>query len=46
MIFELSEICHNCGIYCILVNTFGLFAKIFCDFGEKFVTMDTDGEPE
>lgn len=46
MISELTEICHTQGIYLIIADTFGLYSRVFCDFREKFITLDPDGEPE
>ncbi|EAA26907.2 putative ubiquitin-protein ligase [Neurospora crassa] len=39
-----GEYCHSKGIYFIAVNTHGLFGGIFCDFGDNFTVMDTNGE--
>jgi ubiquitin-activating enzyme E1 len=36
--------CRANGIYFIVADTRGLFGQIFCDFGEKFVINDTNGE--
>ncbi|CAF4884241.1 unnamed protein product [Rotaria sp. Silwood1] len=36
--------CHEHGIKLIIANTKGLFGQIFCDFGEKFEVLDTNGE--
>lgn len=40
----LSRITHDEGIALICADTRGLFGQIFCDFGEKFTVMDTNGE--
>ncbi|XP_043282314.1 ubiquitin-like modifier-activating enzyme 1 [Venturia canescens] len=29
----------------IVADTRGLFSRVFCDFGEKFVVVDSNGEP-
>lgn len=50
-----SDINHTSAIYYnslarkhsvkfILVNTFGLYGYVFCDFGHNFIIKDTDGE--
>ncbi|EON97536.1 putative ubiquitin-activating enzyme e1 1 protein [Phaeoacremonium minimum UCRPA7] len=39
-----GEYCHQKGIYVVVADTFGLFASIFCDFGEKFTVIDATGE--
>ncbi|KEZ41026.1 Ubiquitin-activating enzyme E1 1 [Scedosporium apiospermum] len=40
----IGEYCHKKGIYFISAETYGLFASIFCDFGEKFTVGDATGE--
>lgn len=40
----IGEYCHEKGIYVVVADTFGLFASIFCDFGEKFTVIDSTGE--
>lgn len=40
----LGNYCHSNGIYVIIADTRGLFGQIFCDFGEKFIIHDTNGE--
>ncbi|KAL5009039.1 hypothetical protein ScPMuIL_014620 [Solemya velum] len=40
---RIGEFCHANAIKFIVAETRGLFGKIFCDFGEKFVIHDEDG---
>jgi ubiquitin-activating enzyme E1 len=40
----LNEYSHAKGKAFITADTVGLFASVFCDFGEEFVTMDATGE--
>ncbi|KAH7312439.1 hypothetical protein B0I35DRAFT_436998 [Stachybotrys elegans] len=40
----IGDYCHSKGIYVVVVNTFGLFGSIFCDFGDKFTVIDSTGE--
>ncbi|PHH73491.1 hypothetical protein CDD80_3802 [Ophiocordyceps camponoti-rufipedis] len=40
----IGDYCHSKGIYVVIVNTFGLFGSIFCDFGENFTVIDPTGE--
>ncbi|KAM6485890.1 hypothetical protein HDV62DRAFT_378164 [Trichoderma sp. SZMC 28011] len=39
-----GDYCHSKGIYVVIVDTFGLFGSIFCDFGDKFTIIDQNGE--
>jgi ubiquitin-activating enzyme E1 len=39
-----GEYCHKNNICFIVADTRGLFGQIFCDFGEKFVIHDVNGE--
>lgn len=39
-----NAFCHANKIAFISANTFGLYANIFCDFGDAFVVHDTNGE--
>ncbi|KAM0463199.1 hypothetical protein ACHAPV_003326 [Trichoderma viride] len=39
-----GDYCHSKGIFVVVVDTFGLFGSIFCDFGDKFTIMDPTGE--
>lgn len=41
---RVSAFCHAHDIALILGSTNGLFGQIFCDFGEKFEVVDTNGE--
>lgn len=41
---HLNEYSHAKGKAFIMADTVGLFASVFCDFGEEFVTMDATGE--
>jgi len=41
---KVNEYCHANKIAFIWANTFGLYANIFCDFGDEFVVFDTNGE--
>ncbi|KAI6654210.1 Ubiquitin-like modifier-activating enzyme 1 [Oopsacas minuta] len=40
----IGDICHTNGIKFISVCSFGLFGNLFCDFGDKFVVVDKNGE--
>jgi len=42
---HLNDICHEKGIRFIATETRGVFANIFCDFGDSFVVTDVNGEP-
>jgi ubiquitin-activating enzyme E1 len=35
---------HKAGTHLIIVNTRGIFAQLFVDFGDEFVVRDTTGE--
>lgn len=39
---ELDAICHKHNVCFIGANTYGLAARIFCDFGESFTVTDID----
>ncbi|CAF3376655.1 unnamed protein product [Rotaria socialis] len=41
---EVGKYCHEHRIKLVIANTKGLFGQIFCDFGEKFEVIDTNGE--
>jgi len=43
-LYKMNEICreNKCGF--IYTHTCSVFGMIFCDFGDKFVVMDKDGE--
>lgn len=40
---RIAKLAHENGIAFIIAESRGLFAKIFCDFGEKFTVYDTTG---
>ncbi|GBG30298.1 Ubiquitin-like modifier-activating enzyme 1 [Hondaea fermentalgiana] len=40
----LNDMCRETGVCFISCAINGLFANAFCDFGEKFVVSDTNGE--
>lgn len=40
----IADYLHEKGIYLVIVDTFGLFGSLFCDFGDKFTVMDPTGE--
>ncbi|KAK4181954.1 putative ubiquitin-activating enzyme E1 1 [Triangularia setosa] len=40
----IGDYCHEKGIYFIAAETAGLFANIFCDFGNNFTVLDSSGE--
>jgi ubiquitin-activating enzyme E1 len=41
---DIGDYCHTNGIKFINANTKGLFGQIFCDFGQNFEVIDTNGE--
>lgn len=41
---RVGEYCHSHNIKFIVAETYGLFGKVFCDFGTNFVVTDPDGE--
>merc|ERR1719160_1234583 len=41
---RINEDCRAAGARFILAETFGVFGYAFCDFGEQFVCVDTNGE--
>jgi len=41
---RINEITHKEGIAFIVADTRGLFAQVFCDFGESFCVNDETGE--
>lgn len=41
---KIGDICHSKDICFIAADTKGLAGQIFCDFGEKFVVVDPNGE--
>lgn len=40
----IAQYLHHKGIYLVVVDTFGLFGYIFCDFGKSFKVTDPTGE--
>lgn len=42
---RISEITHANDIALIVADTRGLFSQVFCDFGNSFTVVDTNGEP-
>lgn len=41
---ELNRLCRENNVAFISTSTHGVFASVFCDFGEKFKVVDTNGE--
>ncbi len=41
---EIADFCHNNGICVIVSESWGVFGRIFCDFGENFICYDVNGE--
>ena len=41
---RINEICHGSDKAFVKAETRGVFASVFCDFGENFAVLDTDGE--
>jgi ubiquitin-activating enzyme E1 len=41
---EFGKFCHENSIKLIIAQTRGIFGQIFCDFGDNFEVVDTDGE--
>ncbi len=44
LVIALNEKCRSIGASFIYSVATGVFAKVFCDFGEAFVVSDKDGE--
>lgn len=42
---QISDVTHANNIALIVADTRGLFAQVFCDFGDSFTVVDTNGEP-
>lgn len=42
---RISQLSRANDIALIIADTRGLFSRIFCEFGEKFVVVDSNGEP-
>lgn len=45
LMLKVNAVCHANGIGFVSASSFGVFANIFCDFGDSFVVLDTNGEP-
>lgn len=41
---SIAEVARENGILLIVASTRGLFGQIFCDFGNNFTVVDTNGE--
>jgi ubiquitin-activating enzyme E1 len=41
---EIAEFCHKNGICVIVSESWGVFGRIFCDFGDNFICYDVNGE--
>jgi len=41
---SINEACRSAGVRFIMTETFGVFGYAFCDFGDEFVCVDTNGE--
>jgi len=44
LMMKVSEFCHTNKIAFITADTRGVFANIFCDFGDSFTVSDPNGE--
>lgn len=42
---KLDEACRQQGVAFIRAETRGVFGSVFCDFGNAFTVVDTDGAP-
>lgn len=42
---RVNKFCHENKIAFISTETHGVFANIFCDFGDNFEIIDSNGEP-
>ena len=42
---RISKLTRANNIALIIADTRGLFSRVFCDFGENFIVVDTNGEP-
>ena len=43
-LLRINEICRKNSSRFIVADTRGVFGVIFCDFGDKFIVYDKDGE--
>lgn len=41
---ELNAYCHEHSICLITADAMGVLGHVFCDFGDNFVVLDTNGE--
>lgn len=41
---RINEACRQVGTAFVSASSRGVFASLFCDFGEEFVVDDVDGE--
>jgi len=41
---RINEYCHSHNIHFIAVSTRGVFSNVFCDFGDRFIVNDSNGE--
>lgn len=41
---RVSEVCREAGVALISATTAGLLAQVFCDLGDTFTVLDTNGE--
>lgn len=41
---EIADYCHKSGICVIVSESWGVFGRIFCDFGKEFTCYDVNGE--
>lgn len=42
---RINDITHQNDIALVIADTRGLFAQVFCDFGDNFTVVDVNGEP-
>lgn len=42
---DIDDFCHRNAIGFIKADTYGVFAQVFCDFGDDFIVHDVNGEP-
>jgi ubiquitin-activating enzyme E1 len=44
LVATFADACHSAGLPLVLSETFGLYTRVFNDFGGKFVVEDPEGE--
>jgi len=44
LMLRVNDFCHRCHISFISSEIHGVFANIFCDFGDEFIVNDVNGE--